>query len=41
MNEKEIIEKVDAMCIESLSPESMEAWDIVKEELKLAREDLK
>ena len=41
MNEKEIIEKMQAMCVESLSPELFEQWEEVKKMLEANRKNLK
>lgn len=41
MTEKEIIEKMQSMCEESLSPDNFERWEKVKEGLELVRKNLK
>lgn len=37
MTEQQIIEKIETMCIESLSPEKFEMWEEVKKWLQTNR----
>jgi len=41
MKEREIIDQVNKMCIESLSPEVFEKWEEVKRNLESVRKNLK
>jgi len=38
--EKETIDKIHAMCVESLSPELFEQWEVIKESLESNRKEL-
>ena len=40
MEEKEIIEKMQNMCEESLSPDVFEKWEEVQKALQLVRKEL-
>ena len=40
-DENATLEKMEAMCIESLSPDSFEKWEGVKKDLCLVRKELK
>ncbi len=41
ISELKILDLIDKMCIESLSPEVFEKWEAVKEQLKVNRKLLK
>lgn len=41
ITEKVILNTMDEMCIESLSPDTFEKWEEVKEELSKVRKNLK
>ena len=41
MKEREIIQAINNMCVESLSPEVFDKWEEVKFNLQLTRKDLK
>ena len=40
MEEREILNQINKMCIESLSPQVFEKWEEVKKGLELSRKDL-
>jgi len=40
MNEIDVINKMQSMCVESCSPDVFSAWEIVKAHLMMVRKDL-